>query len=465
MRGRYCSAAVAGLALAALSAGVSIRGGAASAGVARVDVHPAVMLPADRFVSAAPPTTAQCEAALKIRCYQPFQLQKAYDLNPLYQNGYDGSGKTIAIVDSYGSPTIGRDLARFDRDFNLPPPPSFVVIQPAGPVPAYRPTGNRIGWAFETSLDVEWAHAIAPGANILLVETPVAETEGTVGFPQIVKAENYVIDHQLGDVISQSFGATEETFPSAQSLLDLRSAYINAAKHHVSVLAGTGDEGATNFKTNGSLYLHPVSSWPDTDPLVTAVGGTLLHLDSQGNRISQDTVYNDTNNVAVNEFIFGNAGPNANAAGGGTSIIFNRPQYQNDVEDVVGDARGVPDISMSGDCAGAVDVFLSFKGLPAGYYLVCGTSESTPLFAGVIAIADQFAKRDLGLLNPALYDLADEDGSGIVDVTRGNLTVSFTQNGSLHTVHGPAAKDDYDLASGLGTVDAAKLVRALADRD
>ncbi len=166
-----------------------------------------------------PPTTAQCESSIGIACYNPAQFEQAYNLNPLYHAGLDGAGKTIVIVDSFGSPTIQNDLAQFDDDNNLPAPPSFKVITPAGPVPPYDPTnGTMGGWAIETSLDVEYSHAIAPGANILLVETPVAETEGTTGFPEIVEAENYVINHDLGDVISQSFGATEQTFPSARSI-------------------------------------------------------------------------------------------------------------------------------------------------------------------------------------------------------------------------------------------------------
>ena len=127
-----------------------------------------------------------------------------------------GKGVTIVIVDSYGSPTIRGDLAVFDRAYHLPAPPSLRIIQPAGKVPGYDPANSdMVGWAGETTLDVEWAHAVAPGANILLVETPVSETEGVHGFPQIVAAEQYVLKHHLGDVISQSFGATEPTFPSA----------------------------------------------------------------------------------------------------------------------------------------------------------------------------------------------------------------------------------------------------------
>ena len=164
-----------------------------------------------------------------ISCYGPTQLQTAYDLKPLYAKGLNGKGKTIVIVDSFGSPTIADDVHQFDSDFGLPDPPSLKVIQPAGPVPPFDATNDDMtGWAFETTLDVEYAHAIAPGANILLVETPVSETEGVTGFPEIVKAENYVIDHNLGDVITQSFGATEETFPNKAAIFGLRSAFKNA---------------------------------------------------------------------------------------------------------------------------------------------------------------------------------------------------------------------------------------------
>lgn len=151
----------------------------------------------------------------------PAQIWAAYDLRPLLREGIDGKGQTIAIVEPFGSPTITHDLAVFDKRFGLPPA-SLKVIQPAGAVPRYRPTQERTGAAGETTLDVEWAHAMAPGAKILLVETPAAENEGRSGFPQIVQAEKYVIRHHLAGVISQSFGATEATFGSPAVLRALR---------------------------------------------------------------------------------------------------------------------------------------------------------------------------------------------------------------------------------------------------
>ncbi len=462
---RSLSIAVGTAAVAAAVAGTTSApaGGAVGAGAvgAGVLVSPDAVhaMPADTH---GVPDTGYCETSYHIACYRPAQLQAAYNVGPLYRHGITGKGQTIVIVDSFGSPTVRRDLARFDQTFHLPAPPSLTVIQPAGPVPRYRATSNREGWAGETDLDVEYAHAMAPGAKILLVETPTSENEGTTGFPQIVAAENYVIDHHLGGVISQSFSATEQTFPSRQALLNLRSAYRNAARKGVTVLAASGDSGAADVKFNQSTYyLHPVTSWPDSDPLVTGVGGTQLHLAGSG-RTRPATVWNDTYNVPTNQYIFGGNGPNPLAGGGGKSVIFSRPSYQNGVRSAVGRQRGVPDISMSAACNGAVVMYQSFAGQPAGWYPTCGTSEATPLFAGIVALADQAAGHPLGLINPALYRLARSGARGIVDVTSGNNTVSFRQGGRRHTVTGFTAGPGYDLASGLGTINAAEFVPELA---
>ena len=354
-----------------------------------------------------PPTTAFCEKKFKIACYLPKQIQRAYDLPALFRKGVDGKGQTIVIVDSFGSPTVRHDLSVFDAKAGLPAPPSLQVIQPAGKVAPYRPNSNRVGWAGETDLDVEYAHTMAPGARILLVETPTSENEGTTGFPAIVRAEEYVVSHHLGGVISQSFSATEQTFPSRKSLTDLRGAYVAAARGGVTVLAASGDSGAADVKFDQvTYYLHPVTSWPDSDPLVTGIGGTRLHLTAAGRHTRPDSVWNDTFNAATNRFIVGNKGPNPLAGGGGTSVIFGRPGYQNSVRSVVGSRRGVPDISMSGACNGAADMYQSFKGQAAGWYPSCGTSEATPEFAGIVALADQVAGHPLGVINPLLYQMS-----------------------------------------------------------
>ncbi|HJQ00433.1 MAG TPA: S53 family peptidase [Jatrophihabitans sp.] len=387
-----------------------------------------------------PPDTAYCQANLGISCYSPVQYAKAYDLAPLWGSGNEGQGRTIAIVDSFGSPTIANDLAVFDANYGIPAPPSFQIIQPAGPVPPFDVNNSDMrSWATETTLDVEYAHAVAPGANILLVETPVAETEGVTGLPEMMAAENYVINHHLADVISQSFGATEDTFPSAQSILDLRGAFKNANDHGVTVLASSGDTGATNYMSDASsLYPYAVNSWPSSDPLVTSLGGTQLHLDAAGNKITPDVVWNDG---------FG-------AGGGGDSHVFGRPSFQNSVRSVVGNSRGTPDISMSAAVDGGAIFYYTFNPARAGWHIVGGTSEAAPLFAGIVALAAQAAGHSLGNINHALYNMSKQGASGIVDVTSGDI--------SFAGVTGPAATPGYDMASGVGTIDAAKFVPQLA---
>jgi subtilase family serine protease len=399
---------------------------------------------------------------LRINCYNPAQIQQAYDLTALYSRGITGKGATIVVVDPYGSPTIAGDLRTFDSEEGIANPPSLRIIRPAGKVPAFK-QGNAgmAGWASETTLDVEYAHTIAPGAKILLVETPGGSGTGNISMTQVITAEKYVIAHRLGSVISQSFVATEQSIGSA-GIQALRGAYTDAYQHKVTVLSGAGDSGAAGYQANGStFYSSAVTGWPASDPLVTAVGGTRLNLNSSGKRTSADTVWNDTYSKTANQLINGNNGPNPLAGGGGESVIFGRPAYQNTVSGIVGSHRGVPDISMSAACSGAVNIYQSFAG-QAGWYALCGTSEATPLFAGIVALADQQAGHSLGLINPALYKLAAAHAPGIVSVTSGNNTVSFRQGGRTRTVRGFSARSGYSLAAGLGTVNAAYLVPELA---
>jgi subtilase family serine protease len=407
-----------------------------------------------------PDTIADCRQAFNVPCYDPAEIQQAYGTSSLYSQQINGKGTTIVVVDPYGSPTIRHDLVAFDAAYGLPNP-SLTVIKPAGHVPSYnRNNAQMVGWAGETTLDVEYSHAMAPGAKILLVETPTA---GSYAARDFNKAEIYVVKHHLGDVISQSFGTTEQAMGSAAEVSQFRGAYLDAAAAHITVLAAAGDTGATDPEATGSnLYTYPVTQWPATDPLVTAVGGSRLNLSQTGSRNSPDKVWNDTYNHAANQLQSSSNGPSALATGGGKSVLFARPSYQNSVRQAVGSMRGIPDVSMNGACSSPVNVYQGFPGQQAGWYVVCGTSESTPLFAGVVALADQKAGHPLGLINTALYKLAAEHAKGIVPVTSGNNSVEFTQNGRKHWVHGYKARDGYSRAVGVGTIDALYFVPELA---
>jgi subtilase family serine protease len=392
-------------------------------------------------------TIEQCQAKWQISCYTPTQMQQAYNLNPLYRAGITGKGRTIVIVDSFGSPTIQHDLDVYSARFGMKS--TQVDVVKWGDVPPFDPTdANQNFWAGESTLDVEMAHAVAPDARIVLVETAVNQTgHDTTGLREMMDAEKSLIDRGVGDVISQSFGSTENTFPGFSdgdfsSIENLRYAFKDAARRGVTVLAASGDDGATS--PNGHVdFPYRANSWPSSDPLVVSVGGTELHLDANGDRIAPDSVYNDRG-----------------ASGGGPSPVFARPPYQNGVQQVVGDRRGTPDISMSAAMNGAAWVYSSFDPEHVGWDVYTGTSEAAPLFAGIVALADQVAGHRLGDIHQALYTLFEQSShdpsTGIVDAKDGT-------NSDYAGVEGYTAVKGYDMATGVGTIDAARFVPALAE--
>jgi subtilase family serine protease len=444
-------AATAALSLAAVSAlSVSATTAVAAAHQATVKVIPASSGHISAKTAVTPLPTSQCQTVYGINCYSPLQYRTAYNLNSLYKRGITGKGRTIVIVDSFGSPTIQHDLETFDAQWGLPN--TTVQIVKAGNVPPFDPTNpDHTGWAGETTLDVEYAHSIAPDAHLILVETPVAETEGVTGFPEMMNAEKSLIDKGIGDVITQSFGATENTFPgfdsgNYSSLLNLRYAFKDADAHHVTVLGSSGDDGATDATLDGSgTYPYRVNSWPSSDPLVTSIGGTQLYLNDDGTRTKADSVWND----------------GYGAGGGGVSAVFPRPFFQTGLAKVVGNHRGTPDISMSAAVDGGAWVYTSYDPTRVGWHIFGGTSEAGPIFSGIVALADQVAGHRLGNINGALSALGALSRipgigkfTGIVDVTTGD--------NSFAGVTGYPATPGYDLSSGWGTIDASLFVPALA---
>jgi subtilase family serine protease len=392
-------------------------------------------------VGAQAPTDAQCRASIGVPCYSPQEIRHVYGVDQLINRGDDGRGQTIVIFDSYGSPTIASDLQGFDAGYGLPNPPSFTILSPLGTVP-FDPTAipDQVGWAAETTLDVEWSHAMAPDASIVLMTSPVDETEGVQGMPQFNELENYALDHHLGDVFSQSWGATENSLftPGGEQVFrSFEKTYTRAAARGVSVFASTGDAGTANVDVNGNVYPFPTVNFPASSPLVTAVGGTSLTADTNGDYQSE-TVWPD--------------------GGGGISQQISEPLYQRftlprSVQKELGGMRGIPDVSWNADPGTPILIYLSFFGFSPGFYTIGGTSEGSPDWAGLAADLDQFAHHPLGLLNPYFYALGAA-GIGFHDITVGNNS----QDG----VPGYSATPGWDAASGWGTPNLAQLFGDIA---
>ena len=393
-----------------------------------------------------PPTDTACRAQLGYPCYSPQEMQNAYSVTPLLQAGYNGAGQTIVIIDSFGSPTIENDLKVFDAGYGLPDPPSFTVISPLGTVPFNPLSKAHVDWALETTLDVEWAHAMAPGAAIVLLTSPVNETQGIQGLPEFLSLEQYALDHHLGQIISQSWGTAENTLftpAGLQVMNSFQTLYEKAAQQDVTVLASSGDTGTSNIETNGQPYSSPTVDFPASSPFVTAVGGTSLSADTSGTYQSEIVWNNSTG-----------------ASGGGVSQQFGEPSFQNSlpasVQATLAGHRGIPDVAYNADPNTAVLVYASFYLDPKyhGYYAIGGTSEGAPQWAGMIADLNQLNGHPLGFLNPLLYTAAANSTQAFHDVTTGN-------NG-FNGIQGYSAAAGWDFATGWGTPIVSGLVAQLS---
>ncbi len=386
-------------------------------------------------------------------CSTARQLQEAYDLKPLYAKGLDGSGTTIVVLAITTSPTLVHDLAVFDKASHLEPP-SIRMVSTNGKKAQFNAALSE--GRGELTLDVEAAHTIAPEAKIVVLVAPLtAITSNASDVAWQALAVHYVAQHRLGQVITSSLGSVGEAGLGASTIEQLHKDYLYAAGRNITVVQASGDFGASSREPGVGDFAERMRGYPASDPLVTAVGGTRLHLDASGNRISPDTVFNDPSS-SFNDLSSSSANLRL-ASGGGLSTVFTRPSYQNAVESVVGDHRGGPDVSMSGDLYGGLEVYFGGWG-DAG-----GTSEAAPLFAGIAAIADQAAGRSLGALNTYLYRAYQLPGhGGLVPVTSGDTTVTVNSaSGTPVPVPGYDATPGYNLATGLGTVDAAKLIRSV----
>jgi subtilase family serine protease len=363
-----------------------------------------------------------------INCYQASELAKAYDI----PSNLNGAGQTIVIVDAFGDPTITDDLNVFDTVFGYPAA-NLNIIYPDGQ-PTFDPgNADEVGWSGEIALDVESAHAIAPSATIDLV---IAKSDQDA---DILDAQKYAVDHNLGSVLSQSFGEAESCEdPSIRQATHLL--FARAALEGMSVFASSGDDGAGQPTCDGSS-LFQTAGLPAADPLVTSVGGTSLTATQPDGTYESETAWNDG---------FG-------ASGGGFSKLYPRPLYQI-LDGARTPGRGVPDVSYSADVNNGLLIAWS-QGVAANVgdiFLFGGTSAGSPQWAAITALADQAGHHRLGFLNPYLYAIAATPlyKSVFHDVTTGNNAVSSV-------ITGYSAGKGWDPVTGLGTPDVSKLIRVI----
>jgi subtilase family serine protease len=361
-------------------------------------------------------------------CYSPALLKQAYNF-PTDRGAPTGRGQTIVVVVAYGSSTIEADLARFGELFDVPPPPSFTIVGPNGSGDPSDPYVQR--WRLETSLDVEWAHAMAPGAKIVLVVSPSDENTA------MNAAEAAALASYPGAIVSHSFGSDEsDDVPSNEALHQI---FVQAKRLGDTLVAGTGDLGATNGGTQ------PTALYPASDPLVTAVGGTegLPYPDGllRGRGYGAEQVWNESELYGV-------------AGGGAPSVLFPQPSWQRGTSEFR--ARTIPDVAYNAAFDGGV---LVSQG--GGIALVYGTSAGSPQWAAIFALVNEMRARSgngpLGISNAALYTLSRDARTYRQDFH--DITVG---NNALDSYGGFNAQPGYDLATGLGTPNVGRLVEDLA---
>jgi subtilase family serine protease len=386
-------------------------------------------------------------------CYTPQQLEAAYGIRPLLNRGIDGRGETVVLPEQgEQQPTppmvtdIRQDLAGFDRRFHLPAARLSVTTTLA------RGASRWLALQEET-LDVEMVHAVAPAAAIRVILLPFpaltsapALTTALIGALRLGTA--------LGDVISLSMGVGEHCF-SAGEVARLHAALQAAGRHHVTVVAASGDTGAVGaacpapFSVPGVVpVVEPLL--PAADPLVLAVGGTSLTASHRtGAYVGESGWSQPAENLDADTL----------ASGGGFSRLFARPAYQDGVPGT-GGVRAVPDVAA--DASGATGLAL-VAGDGQGTYAVSGssgTSAAAPFWAGLVAEADQLAGHDLGFINPGLYGIArgPDYHRAFHDVVRGNSTVIVVPSRFAGYRAGPG----WDPVTGWGSPDAQLLIPLLA---
>lgn len=370
--------------------------------------------------------------------YQPSDVQTAYRLTGVYQAGLNGTGQTIVIVDAYGSPTIATDASTFSNFYGLAQ--LYLTIYQPGGAPALNP-----GWAVETTLDVEWSHSVAPGANVALVEA------FTNSFDDLDAAVLFAVDNDLGNVISNSYGAPESELGGVP-FTPLDDILMLAASEGISVNYSTGDSGDF-YAVEGFTDV----SYPASSAYSTAVGGTSLALKPDKTMLFQTGWGNDLTRIALATDSEGYNPPIVPplslgfyaGAGGGTSRVYAKPAFQRGLP---GAFRLVPDISYLADPYTGVELFCtgsSCFGLPSSSIYIAvygGTSLACPMFSGIWAIANEEAGHPLGQAAQSVYRLPFDAVDDVVPIGS-----PFDVFGFITTSTGTTFENPFQLAAPVET--------------
>jgi subtilase family serine protease len=449
----------AGLLAVALLLGLVLVAGCtgSSGGAARGAATPASS-PASTSPAAARVVSGCLLAQAPVSCYAPVLFRAEYGIQPLLDSGIDGRGETVTVLDAAHTSTcaapcqfviggpdtsdIRQDLAAFDREFRLPAARIETVTSLAG-------SGSPWQVADEEVADAEIVHAVAPAATLRLVLLPSnAMDSAATATADMIAGLRLAVSGT--DVASIGLSLGEHYFTKAQAA-QMHSILLGAAAHHVTVIAGSGDNGGFSDTWWGGTPVEEVSL-PASDPLVLAVGGTTLTASPLAGVYAGETAWNGQSPPG--------GGPTSSAAsGGGFSHLYARPAYQDGVPGI-GAMRGVPDVAGEAYQVGSWPTVLTAGGkisISPG----SGTSAAASLWGGLIALADQDAHHDLGSVNPAIYRIARSRGyhQAFHDITTGsNIQTLAYPAGTAGYRAGPG----WDPVTGWGTPDAQVLVPLLA---
>jgi subtilase family serine protease len=378
-----------------------------------------------------------------IQCYSPQEYEVAYGVAPLLSHGTDGTGETVVMPELAETPSssglvytdIRQDLAAFDSRFGLPAATLHVVNSIAGSKTPYLAGTEEVE-------DAEMVHAITPGAALDVVLVPNDATSSSADFTAAI-TETVLAGVALHAAVISISGSYGEHFLTPAEVAQMNAALEQARDQHVTVVAASGDTGAISDDGPPRQV-----SLPASDPLVLAVGGTTLdafwrveghHVLPGGGTYLGEMAWNE----------------GTDASGGGYSSLFARPAYQDGVARI-GATRGVPDVAANADSSTAMALDFSGDVLQPA----TGTSAATPLWAGVIALADQEAGQHLGFVNPAIYAIARGPAyhRAFHDVVTGDNSVLWTTGVFTGYNAGPG----WDPVTGWGSPDAQYLVPLLA---